>query len=82
MIPQKKNRKQLLSTPRLHQKVKNALWTPKRQLCLSNLSKQGTSGSQDQKERKTAGTVTTIFFGKKNHHSANSLLQRSLTQET
>ena len=29
------------------------------------------SGSQDQKERKTASTVTTIFFQTKNHHSAN-----------
>ena len=38
------------------------------------------SGSQDQKERKTASTVATIFFEKKNHHSANSLLQLSPTQ--
>ena len=37
------------------------------------------SGSQDQKERKTASTVTTIFFQSKNHHSANSLLQLSLS---
>ena len=37
------------------------------------------SGSQDQKERKTASTVTTIFFRTKNHHSANSLLQLSLS---
>ena len=38
------------------------------------------SGSQDQKERKTASTVTTIFFEKKNHQSANSLLQVSPNQ--
>ena len=37
------------------------------------------SGSQDQKERKTASTVT-IFFRTKNHHSANSLLQLSPNQ--
>ena len=37
------------------------------------------SGSQDQKERKTASTVATIFF-EKNHHSANSRLQLSPTQ--
>ena len=35
------------------------------------------SGSQDQKERKTASTVTTIFFRTKKHHSANLLLQLS-----
>ena len=38
------------------------------------------SGSQDQKERKTASTVTTIFFRTNNHHSANSLLQLSPNQ--
>ena len=44
--------------------MKNALSTSKRQLCLSNLFKtQGMSGSQDQKERKTASIVTTTFFG-------------------
>ena len=36
------------------------------------------SGSQDQKERKTASTVTKTFFGQK--MSANLFLQRSLTQ--
>ena len=36
------------------------------------------SGSQDQKERKTASTVTN-FFQTKNHHSANSLLQLLLS---
>ena len=36
------------------------------------------SGSQDQKERKTASNVT-FFFRTKNHHSANSLLQLSPT---
>ena len=40
---------------------------------------QGMSGSQDQKERKTASTVTTTISDKK-HQSANSLLQQSLTQ--
>ena len=41
---------------------------------------QGMSGSQDQKERKTARTVMTIFFQTKNHHGAKSPLQQSLTQ--
>ena len=41
---------------------------------------QKMSGSQDQKERKTASTLTTIVFEQKNHHSANSLLQLSPTQ--
>ena len=38
------------------------------------------SGSQDQKERKTASNVTT-FFRTKNHHSANSLLQLPPNQQ-
>ena len=36
------------------------------------------SGSQDQKERKTASSVTTIFF-KQKITTANSLLQLSLS---
>ena len=40
---------------------------------------QGVSGSQDQKERKTASIETKTFSDKK-HHSANSLLQRSQTK--
>ena len=32
---------------------------------LSSMKTQGMSGSQDQKDRKTASTVTTSFFGQK-----------------
>ena len=48
-------------------------------LSLKFVKTQIMSGSQDQKERKTASTVTTIFFRTKNHHSANSLLQLLLS---
>ena len=65
MIPQKK-----LKSKTKHSKVpltsKQGMIDPKKAaLSFAFVKTQGMSGSQDQRERKTASTVTTTVFGQK-----------------
>ena len=65
MIPQKK-----LKSKYKHSQVpitsKQCIMNPKKaELSFKFIKTQGMSGSPDQKERKTASTVTTIFSDKK-----------------
>ena len=66
MIPEKKKLNQKLSTPRYYSQVKKGIKnTKKAVLSFKFVKTQIMSGSQDQKERKTASTVTTIFLEQK-----------------
>ena len=55
--------------------------TKKAALSFKFMETQVMSGSQDQKEKKNCQYSDDRFFRTKNHHSANSLQQQSLTQK-
>ena len=66
-------------TPMNHKHTDIALTNQKiSAVCFIDVKTEETISSQDQKLVETTN-LTTTFFGK-NHHSANPLLQRSLTQ--
>ena len=79
MIPQKKNMKSKTKHSQVPLTSKQCIINPeKAAVSFKFMKTQVMSGTQDQKERKTASTVTKTFFGQK--MSANLFLQRSLTQ--
>ena len=80
MIPEKKTVKSIIKHSQVPLTSYKGITKPKKApLSFKFVKTQIMSGSQDQKERKTASTVTTVFFQTKNHHSSNSLLQLSLS---
>ena len=80
MIPETKKVKSIIKLSQVPLTSYKGITKPKKApLSFKFLKIQIMSGSQDQKEGKTGSTVTTIFFRTKNHHSANSLLQLSLS---
>ena len=65
MIPQKNEIKNL-ALPGTKNLFEKSIINPKKEaLSFKFMKTQGMSGGQDQKERKTASTVTTTFFGQK-----------------
>ena len=66
--------KLLIKPSQVHLTIYKGITKPKKApLPFKFVKTQIMSGSQDQKERKTASNMTTLFRTK-NHHSANSLL--------
>ena len=65
MIPQKKKLKSRTKHSQVQITSKQRIINPKKAaLSFKFMKTQGMSGNQDQKERKTAGTVTTTFSDK------------------
>ena len=65
MVPLKKMKSKIKDYQVTSTNEKGIVNIKKAALSFKFIKTQGMSGSQDQKERKTASTVTTIFFGQK-----------------
>ena len=67
--------------PMNFQQTHNALITQKMSLCISNMSKLKKHSVAKTRSQWKLPICDDIFLRTKNHHSANPLLQRSLTNE-